>query len=90
VVDLLDGLCDRMQDYTLQKVSLVVVYLLPLCCSTSIIFLKFSGIIYHSDHCKLTNEILIATLLQVESKNRQWVKVGSFDNLTSNAYSLSF
>ncbi|KAG5388802.1 hypothetical protein IGI04_030343 [Brassica rapa subsp. trilocularis] len=39
VVDLLDGLCDRMQDYTLQK---------------------------------------------VESKNREWVKVESFDNLTSN------
>ncbi|ESQ33291.1 hypothetical protein EUTSA_v10004993mg [Eutrema salsugineum] len=38
VVDLLDGLCDRMQDYTLQK---------------------------------------------VESKNRQWVKVESFDNLTN-------
>ncbi|AEE31922.1 TLR4 regulator/MIR-interacting MSAP protein [Arabidopsis thaliana] len=38
VVDLLDGLCDRMQDYTLQK---------------------------------------------VEPKNRQWVKVGNFDNLTN-------
>uniref|UniRef100_A0A1J3GSP6 Protein canopy-like protein 1 n=1 Tax=Noccaea caerulescens TaxID=107243 RepID=A0A1J3GSP6_NOCCA len=38
VVDLLDGLCDRMQDYTLQK---------------------------------------------VESKNRQWVKVDSFDNLSN-------
>ncbi|CAN7030289.1 protein canopy homolog 3 [Brassica rapa] len=38
VVDLLDGLCDRMQDYTLQK---------------------------------------------VESKNREWVKVESFDNLTN-------
>ncbi|KAL1194960.1 hypothetical protein V5N11_030492 [Cardamine amara subsp. amara] len=38
VVDLLDGLCDRMQDYTLQK---------------------------------------------VESKNRQWVKVENFDNLTN-------
>ncbi|KAF8084744.1 hypothetical protein N665_0704s0009 [Sinapis alba] len=38
VVDLLDGLCDRMQDYTLRK---------------------------------------------VESKNREWVKVESFDNLTN-------
>ncbi|RID49754.1 hypothetical protein BRARA_H00532 [Brassica rapa] len=38
VVDLLDGLCDRMQDYTLQN---------------------------------------------VESKNREWVKVESFDNLTN-------
>ncbi|KAF2617024.1 hypothetical protein F2Q68_00039169 [Brassica cretica] len=38
VVDLLDGLCDRMQDYTLQK---------------------------------------------DESKNREWVKVESFDNLTN-------
>ncbi|KAG2314658.1 hypothetical protein Bca4012_065446 [Brassica carinata] len=38
VVDLLDGLCDRMQDYTLQK---------------------------------------------VESKNKEWVKVESFDNLTN-------
>ncbi|KAJ0234736.1 hypothetical protein HA466_0271060 [Hirschfeldia incana] len=38
VVDLLDGLCDRMQDYTLQK---------------------------------------------VESKNSEWVKVESFDNLTN-------
>jgi len=34
----------------------------------------------------LTNEILIATLLQVEPKNRQWVKVGNFDNLTSNVF----
>ncbi|KAJ4866567.1 hypothetical protein Rs2_50802 [Raphanus sativus] len=38
VVDLLDGLCDRMQDYTLQK---------------------------------------------VKSKNSEWVKVESFDNLTN-------
>ncbi|CAH8354528.1 unnamed protein product [Eruca vesicaria subsp. sativa] len=38
VVDLLDRLCDRMQDYTLQK---------------------------------------------LESKNREWVKVESFDNLTN-------
>lgn len=44
------------------------------------------GIIYLSDNCKLTNEILIATLLQVEPKNRQWVKVGNFDNLTSNVF----
>lgn len=30
VVDLLDGLCDRMQDYTLQKVSRVLVEFLSL------------------------------------------------------------
>lgn len=45
VVDLLDGLCDRMQDYTLQKVSRVLEELLLRLFSNSNSFAKFQVII---------------------------------------------